>query len=186
MATFIAFYDANVLYLAELRNFLMHPALTDIFRAKWSNAVHEEWISNALKNRPDLTRQKLERTRHLMDKVALDALVKGYEDLIPGLGLPDENDRRGKPITGGSLDVVYPSVRRPQGTCIACFRPALGTNAQKGSIFSLSLERSVCTKHPWNYHSMMSEAVRIFCLHTCGTGFDGLGWLERDASVPSS
>lgn len=28
MATFIAFYDANVLYPAELRNFLMHLALT--------------------------------------------------------------------------------------------------------------------------------------------------------------
>ena len=28
MATLIAFYDANVLYPAELRNFLMHLALT--------------------------------------------------------------------------------------------------------------------------------------------------------------
>jgi hypothetical protein len=43
MATLIAFYDANVLYPAELRNFLMHLALTGLFRAKWSNAVHEEW-----------------------------------------------------------------------------------------------------------------------------------------------
>jgi hypothetical protein len=41
MAAFIAFYDANVLYPAELRNFLMHLALTGIFRAKWSDAVHE-------------------------------------------------------------------------------------------------------------------------------------------------
>ena len=45
MSAFIAFYDANVLYPAELRNFLMHLALTGIFRAKWSNAVNEEWIS---------------------------------------------------------------------------------------------------------------------------------------------
>jgi len=93
MATLIAFYDANVLYPAELRNFLMHLALTGLFRAKWSNAVHEEWIINLLKNRPDITRQKLERTRHLMDKAALDALVEGYEHLIPTLSLPDENDR---------------------------------------------------------------------------------------------
>jgi hypothetical protein len=42
---------------------------------------------------PDLTRQKLERTRMLMDKHATDALVTGYEDLIPGLHLPDPNDR---------------------------------------------------------------------------------------------
>jgi predicted nucleic acid-binding protein len=68
-------------------------ALTGLFRAKWSHDVHEEWISNLLKNRPDLTRQKLERTRELMDRVALDALVVGYEKLIPKLTLPDENDR---------------------------------------------------------------------------------------------
>jgi hypothetical protein len=75
MAALVAFYDANVLYPAELRNFLMYLATTGLFRAKWSNAVHEEWISNLLKNRPDLTREKLERTRQLMEKAALDALV---------------------------------------------------------------------------------------------------------------
>lgn len=90
---FTAFYDANVLYPAELRNFLMHLALTGLFRAKWSADVHEEWISNLLKKRPDLTREKLERTRALMDKHAEDALVTGYEDLIPGLHLPDPDDR---------------------------------------------------------------------------------------------
>lgn len=85
MAIFAAFYDANVLYPAELRNLLMHLALTGLFRAKWSAQVHEEWISNLLENRPDLTRAKLERTRALMDKNAVDALVTDYENLIPGL-----------------------------------------------------------------------------------------------------
>lgn len=32
----------------------------------------------------------------------------------------------------GSLGVIYPSVRDPHGTCIACFRPALVTNVRKG------------------------------------------------------
>jgi predicted nucleic acid-binding protein len=93
LAAFIVFYDANVLYPAELRNFLMHLALIGAFRAKWSADVHEEWIRSLLKNRPDLTREKLERTRELMDRAASDALVTGYELLIPGLNLPDENDR---------------------------------------------------------------------------------------------
>jgi hypothetical protein len=44
-------------------------------------------------DRSDLTRAKLERTRQLMDKAAPDALVRGYEHLIPGLALPDPNDR---------------------------------------------------------------------------------------------
>jgi predicted nucleic acid-binding protein len=90
---FTAFYDANILYPSELRNLLMHLALTGLFRAKWSAAVHEEWISSLLNNRPDLTREKLERTRMLMDRHAIDALVTGYENLIDGLHLPDPDDR---------------------------------------------------------------------------------------------
>jgi hypothetical protein len=93
VAAFTVFYDANVLYPAELRNFLMHLALMGMFRAKWSADVHEEWMRNLLKNRSDLTREKLERTRQLMDKAAPDALVTGYKHLIPGLLLPDEDDR---------------------------------------------------------------------------------------------
>lgn len=93
MATLTAFYDANVLYPAELRNLLMHLALAGLFRARWSADVHEEWITALLEKRPDLTREKLARTRALMDLHAVDALVTGYEDLIPGLQLPDPNDR---------------------------------------------------------------------------------------------
>ena len=93
MAGFTAFYDASVLYPSELRNLPMHLALTSLFQAKWSPAVHEEWIRALLRRRPDLTREKLERTRMLMDKHATDALVTGYEDLIEGLHLPDPDDR---------------------------------------------------------------------------------------------
>jgi hypothetical protein len=93
VAGFTVFYDANVLYPAELRNLLMHLSLTGLFRAKWSADVHEEWMRSLLKNRPDLTREKLERTRQLMDRATIDALVTGYEHLIPGLVLPDEDDR---------------------------------------------------------------------------------------------
>lgn len=44
-------------------------------------------------HRPYPKREQLERTRHLIDKHALDALVTGYEELIPSLKLPDDNDR---------------------------------------------------------------------------------------------
>ncbi len=71
----------------------MHLAPTGLFRAKWSAEIHEEWISALLRNRPDLTRTKLERTRMLMDLHATDALVTDYQHLIPGLQLPDPNDR---------------------------------------------------------------------------------------------
>ncbi len=81
MATFGAFFDANVLYPSGLRNFLMHLALTGIFRAHWSAQVHEEWMRSLLKNRPDLSREKLERTRHLMDNALPDAVVTGQREV---------------------------------------------------------------------------------------------------------
>ena len=90
---FTALYDACVLYSAPMRDLLMHLALTDLFRARWSNAIHDEWIRSVLKNRPDLTRTQLERTRDLMNAHAYDALIQGYEDLIPALSLPDPDDR---------------------------------------------------------------------------------------------
>ena len=93
MATLGAFFDANVLYPSGLRNFLMHLALTGLFRAHWSAEVHEEWIRNLLKNRPDLTREKLDRTRLLMDKALPEAIVSEYEHLIDSIVLPDPDDR---------------------------------------------------------------------------------------------
>ena len=48
---------------------------------------------SSLKNRPDLTREKLERTRHLMDKALPGALVTGYKHLIDSIELPDRDDR---------------------------------------------------------------------------------------------
>jgi predicted nucleic acid-binding protein len=71
----------------------MHLALSGLFRAKWSVGVHEEWMAALLRNRPDLSREKLERTRTLMDQHTQDALVSGYEELVEGLQLPDPNDR---------------------------------------------------------------------------------------------
>ena len=35
----------------------------------------------------------------------------------------------------GALGIVYPSVRRKRGTCLACFRPALVMNVRKGSTY---------------------------------------------------
>lgn len=71
----------------------MNLTNTGLFRVRWSRAVQDEWVSSLLKNRPDLTRDRVERARRLMDVHAPDALVTGYEHLIEGLQLPDPNDR---------------------------------------------------------------------------------------------
>jgi hypothetical protein len=46
-----------------------------------------------LRQRPDLKPEQLERTRQMMNSHVRDCLVTGYQDLIPGLTLPDPNDR---------------------------------------------------------------------------------------------
>jgi len=93
VSSFTGVYDACVLYPAPIRDLLMWQALTGLFRARWTNLIHEEWIRNVLANRGDLTREQLERTRDLMNRAVPDCLVEGYEDLIAGFALPDADDR---------------------------------------------------------------------------------------------
>lgn len=71
----------------------MWLALSGRFRARWSMEIHNEWKRNLLKNRPDLTAAQLDRTSELMDLAIPDACVTGYEMLIEGLSLPDNDDR---------------------------------------------------------------------------------------------
>jgi RES domain-containing protein len=41
-------------------------------------------------------------------------------------------------LEAGSMGVIYPSVRRPEGTNLACFRPALVGNVRKGHAYRLT------------------------------------------------
>jgi hypothetical protein len=88
-----ALYDACVLYSASLRDLLMWLALTDLFRARWTDAIHEEWMRTLLRGRPDLKRTQLERTRDMMNANVRGCLVTDYEDLIETVTLPDPDDR---------------------------------------------------------------------------------------------
>lgn len=45
MASLVVLYDSCVLYPAPLRDLLMYLAMTDVYHAKWTNEIHEEWIS---------------------------------------------------------------------------------------------------------------------------------------------
>lgn len=41
-------------------------------------------------------------------------------------------------LEAGSMGIIYPSVRRPGGTNLACFRPALVGNVRKGQAYRLT------------------------------------------------
>jgi predicted nucleic acid-binding protein len=90
---YTALLDACVLYSAPLTDLLLRIALTDLYRAKWSTEIHDEWMQNLARNRPDLPWGRIERRRDQMDRHVRDALVDGYAALVPTLTLPDPNDR---------------------------------------------------------------------------------------------
>ena len=85
--------DACVLYPAALRDLFMRLVVHELIQAKWSEKIHDEWITAVLRERPDLTRSQLERTRALMNLHGGDCLVEGYEHRIEALTLPDVDDR---------------------------------------------------------------------------------------------
>lgn len=90
---FTVVYDACVLYPAPLRDLLMRLALTDLYRARWTDMIHDEWTRNLKRQRPDLKDEDLERTRSLMNASVRDCLVTGFQPLIPAIQLPDPDDR---------------------------------------------------------------------------------------------
>lgn len=86
-------YDACVLYPAPLRDLLMRLAMANLFQARWTDEIHDEWTRNVAANRPDVSPASLDCCRRLMDEHVPDCLVTGYEPLIPTLTLPDPDDR---------------------------------------------------------------------------------------------
>jgi predicted nucleic acid-binding protein len=90
---YTALLDACVLYPAPLRDLLLRLAQTELFRARWTERIHEEWMFALLEQRPDIGRPQLERTRRLMDASVPDCLVSGYEMLVESIALPDPEDR---------------------------------------------------------------------------------------------
>ncbi len=93
VANFVAVFDACVFYPAQLRDLLIRVARSDLFRARWTDRIHDEWTTSLRRNRPDIPPERLARTRELIDMAVPDCLVTGYEPFIETLTLPDPDDR---------------------------------------------------------------------------------------------
>lgn len=89
----VAVYDACVLYPFHLRNVLIQCAFDGLVAARWTDAIHAEWIRNLTAAVPALEPARLEVTRDRMKAVLPDADVADYERLVPELSLPDPDDR---------------------------------------------------------------------------------------------
>ena len=88
----IAVLDACVLHAAPLRDLLLRLALADLYRPRWTDEIHEEWMRSVLERRRDLTLAQLQRTRVLMDAAVPDGLVRGYAVPNARPRLPDPAD----------------------------------------------------------------------------------------------
>jgi hypothetical protein len=87
----IVIYDACVLYPFHLRNLLIQIAVEGLVIARWTDAIHEEWI-RALVANGRVSRHRLLRTCRLMNAALPNANVFNYEHLTTELHLPDSND----------------------------------------------------------------------------------------------
>lgn len=91
-ARYTAVLDANVLYPALLRDVLLSLAHADLYSAKWSAHIRDEWTRTLLRDRPTMA-EKIQAAVEAMEQAIPDGLVTGYEHLIAGLTLPDPEDR---------------------------------------------------------------------------------------------
>lgn len=92
MAEITALIDANVLYTMATTDIVIETAKAGLFRAHWTDAIHDEWMENLLRKTPSLTRDGLVKRRSAMNAAIRNALVTGYESTVPTLTLPDPND----------------------------------------------------------------------------------------------
>ena len=81
MAGFVSLIDACVLYPAALRDLIIGTAQTGLYRARWTDKIHDEWIRNVLKNRPDL-------------KAAREQVTATFTRCGPGRGVECHRRRR--------------------------------------------------------------------------------------------
>jgi hypothetical protein len=97
-----ALLDANVLYSHHLRNLLLQLAQNDVFDARWSELIEQEW----LRNMEPSTRERIaSRTIPLIRTWFTDALVVSF-DPERVIGVTDSKDRH----VASAAAAIAPSV----------------------------------------------------------------------------
>lgn len=89
---YTAILDASVLVPGFLSNLLLWLAEMDLYRAKWSDDIHKEWIRGR-NVRYGIPVEISQTRREMMDQQFPQGLVHEYQSLIDGLTLNDLDDR---------------------------------------------------------------------------------------------
>jgi len=105
--------------------FELEAAQAEIAFHKWIELAEVGWTEEELTYDEYLADFSAEFHDIRRDKRFADCLAR--DSYVASQGLAQEL------LEVGSLGLVYPSVRRRKGTCLACFRPTLVMNARKGA-----------------------------------------------------
>lgn len=91
---YTAVLDANVLFPRTKRDLLLLFHGADLFRARWSEMIHMEWVTRAKDRYPEQV-DGIARSEQLMRQSYEDCWLEtgSYEMFIDKINLPDPDDR---------------------------------------------------------------------------------------------
>jgi predicted nucleic acid-binding protein len=89
---YTAVLDACVLFSRLQRDVLLSLAHADLYTARWTQEIENEWTSSLVGKYPNAA-DKIPLVVDQMREAIPDCLIVDYELFIPSLQLPDENDR---------------------------------------------------------------------------------------------
>ena len=101
----VVLYDANVLYPAQLRDFLMRLALGKVARAHWTESIHEEWTENVHADYLDTHGSRMNATRRSEPCAELDSVLT--QSLSSQMGGPCIRRIYGLQIKFGATKEVF-------------------------------------------------------------------------------
>ncbi|WP_166353044.1 PIN domain-containing protein [Phytoactinopolyspora limicola] len=93
MSRFVVVLDACVLVPISLADTLLRIAEVELYRPVWSQKILDEVRTAVLEIHPDEDPGRVDARLHSMNDTFEDACVAGWEPLVEGINLPDENDR---------------------------------------------------------------------------------------------
>lgn len=147
---FVIILDANVLYPFRVRDALLRFNEAGLFRARWTDAILDEWQNAVLRDRPDRF-ESLKSQREAMADAFDEAWVEGYEPIIEGLTLPDPDDRHvlAAAIRCGAQHIVTENVKGFPAEVLAAFGiEAVSADAVLANTFELYEPEASSALHP--------------------------------------
>ena len=116
---FTVLLDANVLYPVTLCDALLRLAYAGLFQVRWSQEILDEMARNVKENGPEAGYDSVDRRVHHMKQAFPEAMVVGYEGLIPSM-TNDPKDRHvlAAAVTGRADLIVTSNLRDfPRSAC---------------------------------------------------------------------